>query len=45
MDKEKIKRTANKYFETAGDEPVANFAQEFADGTRYQRLFNLIFDE
>lgn len=45
MDREKTKRIANEFFEKAGDEPVKNFAAEFADGTRFQRLFNLIFDE
>ena len=45
MDKEKTKRFVNDMFEKGGDKAIQNFAGEFTDATKFQRLFNIMFDE
>ena len=46
MNKEELKKFVNQIFKTNGDLPITGkFAAEFADGIKFQRLFNLIYDE
>ena len=46
MNKDELKKFVNQIFKKAGDAPITGkFAAEFADGIRYQRLFNLLYDE
>lgn len=45
MNKGDLKKFVNKIFKTAGDNPIENLGADFADGIRYQRLFNLLYDE
>ena len=45
MNEQELKKTVNRIFEKGGHAPVKKFGAEFADGIRFQLLFNLIYDE
>ena len=45
MEPTEVKSFVNKIFKRAGRPPVTKLATEFADGIRFQELFNLLYDE
>ena len=45
MDQQALGKFVNKIFQKNGYPPVRHFGKEFADGSRFQLLFNLMYDE
>ena len=45
MENSDLKKTVNKIFEAHGMPKVTKFAEAFADGILFEKLFNFIYDE
>ena len=44
-EKGELKKLVNEVFTDAGETPVTKLAKDFADGTKYQKLFNILYNE